>query len=333
MNNKNYTKLEDFLSDTSFCKWAKEMNSSDSSSWDDWIVKNPTKRELVCEAKDILIGIQFKDIVTDIEKVEAQWKLFENKVNYRNLKNNRKKTSKASIFTGIAASILLCITIGISTFNASSEKITYTTTYGEILHLKLIDGSTVTLNSNSSLHYYKDDNRKVWLTGEAFFQVQKKRATNSKFSVVTNDLDVQVYGTSFNVDTKHQQTAVFLEEGKIALKLRNGNTENMSPGNFISYSSKKGAVIDMHKEMDSKFKTSWKDGSIIFENLPLSEAIKKIEETYGVSAIFKDDKAKEKVITGGVPITNLEICIQAIEKSVGVHIRKTGNNLIIQNKK
>ena len=183
------------------------------------------------------------------------------------------------------------------------------------------------------MHYYKNNNRKVWLTGEAFFQVQKKLATNAKFSVITKDLDVDVYGTSFNVDTKHQKTAVFLEEGKVWLQLHNGDTKKMAPGNFISYSSKKNAIIDVKREMDSRYKTSWKDGSIIFENLPLSEAIKKIEETYGVRTIFKDDISKAKLITGGVPITNLTICLKAIEKSVGVDILKTDNTLIIQNKK
>ncbi len=333
MNSNKYTKLEDFLADTTFSAWAKGENTSHTNFWNDWIVSNPTKRELVLEAKDIVLGIQFKEIENNIDKVQAQWKLFENRVNYSNLKNNRKKPSKIYMFAGIAASILLCITLGIYTFNTTPKKITYKTAYGEILHLKLIDGSSVTLNSNSSLHYYEKNNRKVWLTGEAFFQVQKKIATNAKFSVITNDLDVEVYGTSFNVDTKHQKTAVFLEEGKVWLKLHNGNTEKMAPGNFISYSSQKNALIDVTKQIQSKYKTSWKDGSIIFENLPLSQAITKIEDTYGVTAIFKDNISKQKLITGGVPITNLTICLKAIEKSVGVDIRKSGNKLIIQNKK
>ncbi len=333
MDNKGYTTLEEFLSDSSFCEWAKGTNATSTDFWNKWIDCNPTKKSLANEAKDIIIGIQFKDIEKNKEQVEAQWKLFENRVNQQQLKRRRKKSSKVYMFVGAAASILLLVTVGLFTFKTSPEKIIHSAPLGEIVEVKLIDGTKVILNSNSSLYYYQNESRKVWLQGEAFFQVQKKPTTNAKFFVATNDLVIQVYGTAFNVDTKHQKTAVFLEEGSIALQLANGNVKSMSPGNFLSYSAKKDAVIDLEKKINSKLKTSWKDGSIVFENLPLSEAIKKIEETYGVSAIFKDTVSKEKRITGGVPNTNLDICLKAIEKSVGVQIQKAKNTLIIHNKK
>ena len=333
MTNTDYTKLEEFLSDTSFCEWAKGSKASSTDFWNKWIACNPTKISLVNEAKDIIIGIQFKEIEKNKEQVEAQWKLFEKRLNQQQQKRKRNNLSKVYMLVGVAASILLLITIGLFTFKTPEQKVIHTAPFGEIVEVKLIDGTKVTLNSNSSLYYYKNETRKVWLQGEAFFQVQKKPTTNAKFSVATNDLVIQVYGTAFNVDTKHQKTAVFLEEGAISLKLSNGNIKSMSPGNFLSYSAEKDAIIDLKKNINSKLKTSWKDGSITFENLPLSEAIKKIEETYGVSAIFKDTISQEKRITGGVPNTNLDICLKAIEKSVGVQIQKTKNTLIIQNKK
>lgn len=172
----------------------------------------------------------------------------------------------------------------------------------------------------------------MWLSGEAFFQVDKKVTTNAKFWVLTNDLSVEVYGTSFNVNTKKKKTAVYLEEGNIWLKLKNGTDKKMIPGNFISYSAKKNKILEDRNIFNSTIKTSWKDGSLLFENLSLEKAMDKIEEAYGYSIVFKDEKSKNTLITGAVPITNIDICIKAIEKSTDVVIVRKDNSLIIGKK-
>jgi len=226
---------------------------------------------------------------------------------------------------------LLLLSLGFYFLN-SNYKITHRTNFGEILNIKLQDGSNVTLNSNSKLSYYKNESRKVWLSGEAFFQVDKKVVTQAKFWVITKDLSVEVYGTSFNVSTKKEKTAVFLEEGNIWLKLKNGADKKMIPGNYVSYSSKENKILEDKNIFNPIIKTSWKDGSLFFENLSLEKAMEKIEETYGFSIVFKDEKSKNTLITGAVPITNIDICIKAIEKSVDVIINKQGNRLIISKK-
>jgi len=332
MAKKKYNTIEDFLVDESFNNWVKATRLADVDFWEEWIAYNPHKKDLVYEAKDIIIGFEFKHIGPSKEKIDTAWSLLENKINAKNLEKPIKKSPNYFKRLGIAASILLLVSIGGYTLNKSPKKITHKTAYGEVLNLKLMDGSLVTLNSNSTIYYYENNNRKVWLKGEAFFEVDKKITTNAKFWVLTDDLTVEVYGTSFNVDTKHQKTGVFLEEGKVWLELKNGSTQKMVPGNFISYSSVDDAIIEQKEKVASRFKTSWKDGAIIFENLPLIEAMQKIEDTYGLTAIFKDEASKTTLITGGVPITNLSICLKAIEKSVNVKISRLNDQLIIQKK-
>ena len=330
MAKKNYNTIEDFLSDESFNNWVKSNRLTDIDFWEEWISYNPNKKELVHEAKDIILGLQFNQTKPSIEKVNKEWLLLENKIKAK--KSHNKQAPKYFKFIGIAASILLLVSIGFFMTNRSPDKITYKTAYGEVINLKLKDGSSVTLNSNSSIYYYQNNHRKVWLSGEAFFEVNKKESTNAKFWVITEDLKIEVYGTSFNTNTKHEKTTVFLEEGKVWLELKNGSTQKMSPGNLIAYSAKKDLIIEQKEKVESRFNTSWKDGSIVFEKLPLIDAIKKIEDTYGLTAMFKDEISKKILITGGVPITNLSICLKAIEKSVDVKITKLKNQLIIEKK-
>ena len=106
----------------------------------------------------------------------------------------------------------------------------------------------------------------------------------------------------------------------------------MIPGNYISYSADKNEILEDINVFNPTIKTSWKDGSLLFENLSLEKAMEKIEESYGYAIVFKDDKSKNTLITGAVPITNIDICLKAIEKSVDVIIIKKDNTLFISKK-
>ena len=329
MLKKEYNSINSFLEDASFKNWVLQNNGTDVNFWEFWIANNPEKEELVNKAKDLVLGVSFDTKLVSQEKVAFEWKKLEAKIQAKKTTPIRKVRFLRQF--SIAASVLLLISLSFYFVNSNS-KVTHKTNYGEILNIKLQDGSNVTLNSNSHLSYYKNESRKVWLTGEAFFQVDKKVVTNAKFWVVTNDLSVEVYGTSFNVNTKKKKTDVFLEEGNIWLKLKNGSDKKMIPGNYISYSAEKNEILEEKNIFNPIVKTSWKDGSLLFENLSLKKAMEKIEESYGYSIVFKDDKSKNTLITGAVPITNIDICLKAIEKSVDVTIIKKDNTLIISGK-
>ena len=332
MIKKQYNTINDFLEDVSFKNWALQNNGTDINFWEFWIANNPEKNELVNKAKDLVLGVSFNKDLVSKEKVAFEWKKLEAKIQK---KTKAPKAPKVKVIFlrkfSAAASILLLFSLGFYFLNNNS-KITHKTNFGEILNIKLQDGSDVTLNSNSSLSYYKNESRRVWLSGEAFFQVDKKVVTQAKFWVITKDLSVEVYGTSFNVSTKKEKTAVFLEEGNIWLKLKNGADKKMIPGNYISYSAEENKILEDKNIFNPIIKTSWKDGSLLFENLSLEKAMEKIEESYGYSIVFKDDNSKDILLTGAVPITNIDICIKAIEKSAGVLIIKKENRLIISKK-
>ena len=329
MIKKEYTTINDFLEDSSFKNWAQQNNGTDINFWEFWIANNPEKEELVYKAKDLVLGISFNKEFVGKEKVAFEWNKLETKIKAK--KNTPKRKLRHLKQISAAASVLLLITLSFYFIN-SNTLVTHKTSYGEILNIKLQDGSDVTLNSNSSVSYYKNESRKLWLTGEAFFDVDKKIATNAKFWVITDDLSVEVYGTSFNVNSKKKKTDVFLEEGNIWLKLKNGTDKKMIPGNYISYSAEKNKILEDINIYNATLKTSWKNGSLIFEKLSLEKAMEKIEESYGYSIIFNDDISKNSLITGAVPTTNIDICIKAIEKSVDVTITKKENSLIISKK-
>ena len=329
MKHKDYNNINDFLEEASFKNWVHQENATDINFWKHWIYNNPDQKEILNQAKDLVLGISFKKEFVSKEKVAFEWSKLEAKIQKKQAAPKRKRRFLQPF--RIAASIALLISVGFY-FLSGSLKITHKTHFGEILKIKLQDGSDVTLNSNSSLSYYENESRKVWLSGEAFFQVDKKVTTNAKFWVLTNDLSVEVYGTSFNVNTKKEKTAVFLEEGNIWLKLKNAGDKKMLPGNYLSYSADKKEILEDINIYNPIVKTSWKDGSLHFKNISLEDVMEKIEETYGYAIVFKDKNSKNILITGAVPNTNIDICINAIEKSANVTILKKDNTLEISKK-
>ncbi|CAM1343480.1 FecR family protein [Tenacibaculum amylolyticum] len=329
MSKKAYNTIQDFLNDESFKNWALDSRLSDVSFWNRWLQNNPSKKSIAYEAKDIIIGINFKQSTVSKNKVDLEWTKLSTKL--KEIKSKEQKTKipqKKSLKYTIAISAILLISF-ISYTYFQSSLITHQTAYGEVLELKLKDGTLVTLNSNSSISYNQNNPRKVELKGEAYFDVNKKETTNAKFWVYTSDLTVEVYGTQFNVKTSNEKTNVYLEEGKIFLSFDDGNYKQMEPGNYIEYSSEDQKIIVDKERVSNEEQTSWKNGTLIFDHTTLAEALQKVSDTYGVFFEYETPEIKEILITGTVPTTNLEICLNAIKKSINVDIKKENSILVV----
>ncbi len=330
MTKKTYNSVEDFLSDSSFVNWANNSQLSDVSFWDFWLKNNPLKKEMAYEARDILLGISLKKDFISQEKVDEEWVKLESTL--LALKKNKTKPSifdnKISKTIAVASLLILCSFVSFKIYK-NTFYITHETAYGEILNLKLKDGTLVTLNANSNLSYKKNNPRKVWIEGEAYFKVNKKETQNAKFLVQTNDLLVEVFGTTFNVNTLREKTKVYLETGNIWLTMDNGISKKMAPREYIEYSSKDQKILVTQKLMSGAAQVSWKNGKLIFKNLPLEKALNKVSDTYGVTFNFKDKSIKNIPITGIVPTTNLNICLNAIKKSTNVNIKKENTKLVV----
>jgi ferric-dicitrate binding protein FerR (iron transport regulator) len=328
MKNKTYTTKEDLINDESFVNWVHSKQMADVNFWNHWLSENPDKEQLVFDARDILIGVKFnKSFITE-EKTQDAWSKFEQNI-AASTKIRKIPFYKNRTYQSIAATLLLFIAVSAFYFSNKSTSIEHRTAYGEVLDIALPDGTKVKLNSNSILSYNTDDVREVILEGEAFFDVEKKPSTNAKFMVTTDDLVVKVYGTAFNVNKRNTRTQVFLEEGSIALKLNNGIQKQMNPGDLVSYSYEDDKIIEEKRVLKPEIETSWKNGSLVFDYSTLESAMSKIEDTYGITAVFEDEDTKKMLITGAVPTQNLEICIKTIEKSAQVTIVNENNKLYI----
>ena len=335
MKNKDYHLIEDFLEDASFVAWVHHTNPEAVRFWNKWQIEHPEQTELLETAKAIVKGFQFEPQYLEMAEVNSEWdKLTQRILERDNLGPRVSQVKRIGLnrhtIVRIAAAVACLIAIGFLVQKYSgTEKISYYADFGKRQEIKLPDGTQLTLNANSTLRYEKENPRKVWLDGEAFFMVAKKTDTNKKFEVVTPDLIVEVYGTEFNVNSRKKQTQVVLEEGKVKLALSNGIQREMQPGDLLTYTAEGNRIIEEKKLERLETLTSWKEGTLIFDNISLSDAMGKIGELYGLKIVFEEANIANEPIHLAVPTDDINICLQAIEHSgsIPIRIEKAGNTL------
>lgn len=333
MKDKNQDYIRRLLKDTSFINWAKGTNKNDIEYWNALIQKNPQHIESIETAKSVIIGIKFTKQLPSSHKVDQEFNKVlgtlqeETATNYR-FSVKRKLKAVASFST--AAIVLFMITWSGFTLYQNTNTNVHKTNFGEIIDLKLPDGTSVVLNGNSEIRYANADPRNITLKGEAYFKVKSIPSTNAKFWVHTEDLKVEVLGTQFHVNTRRKKTNVVLDEGSIHLEFNNGDVKKMVPGELVTFSQDSEKLVHTKVTVATPY-ALWRDGTYTFNEISLKEIMTNIEYTYGVNVEYENIKLQQLLITGGVPNQNLKICINAIERATNTRIIHKDNTLLIQN--
>jgi ferric-dicitrate binding protein FerR (iron transport regulator) len=191
---------------------------------------------------------------------------------------------------------------------------------GQKSTIKLPDGSTVWLNAGSVISYPKifDSNeRRIILTGEAFFDVQKD--VQRPFIVEAGNLNISVLGTQFNVKAFPGENVsnVSLVSGKVKVdRIRDENQYEslfLEPGEEIAYSEENGQVE--RQKFDVEYVTGWKDGLLILKNDSFDSFIRKLKQWYGVEVEVKGIPNRNFIVTGRFQNENMENVLRTLQFS------------------
>jgi transmembrane sensor len=248
-------------------------------------------------------------------------------------KSRKLFTTRQLWYTGIAASLtaLICIAFYLSQDYFLYD--TYSTAFGMTKNILLEDGSEVTLNANSTLKVPKDladtDVREVWLDGEAFFSITKKGG-HVKFSVHTDNVNVEVLGTKFNVNNRHGSTEVVLNEGSVKLTsdVNADDIVYMKPGDFVSLSQ--SDTTFKRKIVKPEKYNAWQSNKLVFEDTPLRDVAQKIEDYYGVTVEIQNDEIGKRQLTGTLPNNDLGIVLKSLSASHNLEIQREDNRIIFR---
>ncbi len=221
---------------------------------------------------------------------------------------------------------------------ATEVYITKSAGMGEKVRFTLSDGTQVHLNAESSLRYpagYHEENRTVYLTGEAYFVVAKNE--NSPFLVRTENITTRVLGTSFNVRSypDEEEVVVAVESGKVAVREANGEPSLseeiervvLEAGQWAGYNIQtlqfKTATGDI-----SEF-VAWNRGILLHHDKEMSYVATQLERWYGVEITFQSELLKKCVIRGEYENETLENVLNAISYALNIEFRIDGRNVLL----
>jgi len=172
---------------------------------------------------------------------------------------------------------------------------------GQKTKIFLPDGSIAYLNSSSSIKYlsgFIGDERRVYLEGEAFFEVAKD--VSKPFVVESKTIETIALGTAFNVnafnDAKEMRVSLIEGEVRINQMETSGKTVTLNPGKELLIDPETHTFLEMSFKLEDV--VGWKEGKLVFKQASIDEVSRKLERWYGVQIQIKGKvPAKWKVTT------------------------------------
>lgn len=206
---------------------------------------------------------------------------------------------------------------------------TVSTPSGERVTMVLSDGTKVYLTSNSYLKYpsrFDKDKREVTLVGRAYFEVTKSKVP---FVVNTSDMNIEVLGTSFDVESRISATtsSVILVEGSVKVNSE-GQSTVIHPDEQVSL-SRKDRLLSV-KSVDAKLLTMWKDGVLIVHGQTFVELVNSLSSWYGVKIIDRTSVNGKERFNGRFDREDIEAAIKAICISANIKYDIEDGKLILE---
>ncbi|MCO5286564.1 MAG: FecR domain-containing protein [Chitinophagaceae bacterium] len=328
---------EDFAQDDYFIQSVRITDKETVAFWAFFLAQYPEKSHELEKARMMVELIQFREHKLPPLKKEIIWQKISSAIDQKRSRGSQVIGGMFFKYKSAAAVIGVLILSSIFYYFSQTNHSVYAAGEGEFKEVILPDGSRVNLSSRSQLKLHKDfkdaANREVWLEGEGYFSISpriNKDSIKSTFVVHTKDLDVEVLGTTFNVNTRHEATTVVLNTGKINVKFmeKSLKEEFLKPGDKLTFTEKLEKVeIDSVNAMDY---ISWKDQKFIFDNTSVKEIAQKIEDYYGYKVWISDSSLANREISGILTVEGAPKLIDVLSTLLNIEIEQRKDSLFFR---
>ena len=357
-----YTEIEDFLSDESFQSWI--LLKIDEDGWEEWTLESRQRAKLVEDARLLLLAMKVPETTLSApdlhNALQTTWIKIEEKENQNNLIQDSKVRFIRKRFFGSVAAALVMGLVSVWFYQNRVSPESKVVTYKELIDenseglveqtnnsdksqiITLSDGSSVLLQPKSKLSYPKiftGNERKVYLSGEGFFEISKN--PKKPFFVYANEIVTRVVGTSFRIKAYPDQknVEVLVRTGKVRVKsneLTSHSDEVILLPNQALRFIRKDLVFNKITNITQDETLTGSVGSIErlsfeFRDIPVAQIFETIEQAYLVEIDFPKEKLKECYLTTSLSDQPLSEKLKIICKSIGndTSFEMNGNQIII----
>ncbi|TDB62336.1 FecR family protein [Arundinibacter roseus] len=356
MNYDQYL-AEDFAADDYFKEWVCEPTPETQAFWQAFLAGYPERYYQVEEARRLVIGLNGIDRAAAVPEwqVNRLWSRIEESIATLEAPY-RQQLWRRDYVLQLAAAVVLLLGTGWGYYvwqeqeKASDSPVAEQSTSpvweeavneaNKTMTIQLSDGSTVRLEKNSHLRYPKDfegTERQVYLTGDAFFEIQKN--PNRPFLVYANGLITKVLGTSFYIHA-HQEApdvTVSVRSGRVSVYADVPNPKADPEAGGVVLTPNQKAIF---QRKDASISKSLVEKPILlmerapaqlfaFESASARQVFDALEKAYGVEVLFDEELMKECQLTLNLTHENLYQKLEVICKVLGAEYKLIDGQIII----
>ncbi|WP_316846639.1 FecR family protein [Pedobacter psychrodurus] len=205
---------------------------------------------------------------------------------------------------------------------------TILTPAGGQYQVNLPDGTRVWINASSSLKFpiqFAGKERRVELSGEAYFEVTKDES--KPFKVATAEQEITVFGTHFNVNAyvDEDKTKTTLLTGSVKVRANNNTILFLKPGeqSVLAGNNIKARSVDVSTAV------GWKNGLFVFDNEKIAPIMRRISRWYNVDIVYRGKISDEKIMGSISRYQDIHDVLEILELTDLVHFKIEERRIIV----
>lgn len=207
----------------------------------------------------------------------------------------------------------------------------YSTSVGGRETVMLADGSQIELNTDTSIRVLDEaGKRQVWLDkGEAFFAITHN--PSRPFFVWTSGHQVTDLGTKFDIRQDTSRLEVAVMEGQVSVSEMAATSSQplvLSKGDVMVAVAGSVSVIKKPEQRISK-ELSWRHGMLVFDDVPLSQAIAVLNRYSAHRLVVADDATARIRVSATFPTTGAKDFAELATSVLKLRLRKQGDETVI----
>ncbi len=315
-----------------------ELTPEQQSDFKELLRKDPKKASLFEEIQNIWNSAGSVG-EGEAYNLDAEWSLMQNLIpdlkQKSQVKRSEVKTRSLLYYTyRIAAVLLVGLIIGLGfTYGTRMFYNQQIVAWDQPVDVILEDGTLITINRDSRIRFKKkfaSDERKVFLKGEAWFDVASDSA--SPFVIDAGSALVEVLGTSFNVNAYRENPVVEItvESGVVALTAKQEKQEQivLKAGNSGKYNKQK-KELELIQSSDPN-QISWKTRDLYFNGSSLQEVVDLVNQVYDAHLVISNKALASCQITVTFKDQSLDAILSVLELTLDLEILQEGNQFRLE---
>lgn len=226
-----------------------------------------------------------------------------------------------------AAAVLVAAGTGTWFIRRTPAATAFETKIGEQRSITLADGSRIVLAPASTLEVdgaFGTTSRSLKLTGQAWFEVRHDAA--KPFRIQVGGVTVEDLGTEFEIEAHSETIRIAVAQGAVAVHSAGSRSLTLAAGDLATVPNSGEGVVDHQAPVERI--TSWRQGTLAFEDRPLSEVAAELEHWYDVSFRLAAGVGTRRLHVT-VPTGNLDEALLTIATALDLQHSRAGRTVTI----